>query len=154
MELRSTRIDDQPRRLKVMYLEDDIDSIELVTFTLGMANFEVITASRFDEAVEFAKSGTFDLYLLDGLVNSGYSFELCRKLRAIDPVTPVVFYTALGFPQDIKDGIAAGADAYLVKPFSGDLAETLRKTIDEKKLRMAKPPVHRLSTAYNAATRP
>jgi hypothetical protein len=60
----------------------------------------------------------------------------------------------LGFPQDIKDGIAAGADAYLVKPFTGDLAETLRNTIEEKKLRSATPTLHHYSPLCNSAARP
>ncbi len=137
-----------------MYLEDEADSIELVTFTLGLGNFDITTVSSFDAAIEHAKSGRYDLYLLDGLVDSGYSFELCRKLKAIDPATPIVFYTALGFPQDIKDGVAAGADAYLVKPFSGDLAETLRRTIEEKRLKMANPPAPHLRAFHNTAARP
>src|SRR5687768_11547965 len=126
--------------MKILYLEDDHDSIELVTFTLGLDQIHVTPVSDFDEALELAKSGDFDLYLLDGLLDAGYSFELCRKLREYHPHTPVVFYTALGFPQDIKDGVSAGADAYLVKPYAGDLAATLRSTVREKRRQMSAWP--------------
>ena len=123
--------------MKVLYLEDDQDSIELVTFTLGLDQIQVTPVSTCEEALELAMSRKFDLYLLDGLLDSGYSFELCRRLREFDPDAPVVFYTAHGFTQDIKDGVSAGADAYLVKPFAGDLAETLRSTAREKRERAA-----------------
>jgi len=144
---------DHPEAMKILYLEDDLDSIELVTFTLGLDQIQVTPVSNCDEALELAKRGSYDLYLLDGLLDSGYSFELCRKLRAYNPDVPVVFYTALGFPQDIKDGVSAGANAYLVKPFVGDLADTLRGAVREKKKQtVARAPA--LRDAYrNSAAR-
>ena len=124
----------EKRKISVLYLEDDQDSIELVTFTLGLDQIKVTAVSKFDHALELAASGNFDLYLLDGLVDSGYTFEFCRELRRAEPNAPIVFYSALGFPQDIKEGVAAGADAYLVKPFVGDLAQTLRRVMNEKQV--------------------
>ena len=118
--------------MHVLYLEDDEDTIELVTFSLGLEKIMVTPVSSKDEALDRIRKENFDLYLLDGLVESGYSFDFCRQLREYDPYGPIVFYTALGFPQDVKEGVAAGADAYLIKPFVGDLAETLRKVIAEK----------------------
>lgn len=115
-------------------MEDDQDSIELVTFTLGMDHIGVTTVSTCDEALTLAGSRSFDLYLLDGLLDSGYSFELCRELREHDPDVPIVFYTALSFPQEVREGVSAGSDAYLVKPFVGDLAETLRRVVNDKKV--------------------
>ena len=122
-----------PHDTKILYLEDDRDSIELVAFTLGLENIQVRSVSTAEEALELALTDDFDLYLLDGLVESGYSFELCRQLRESNPDVPVVFYTALGFPQDIREGVSAGADAYLVKPFVGDLAATIRHTIEKSR---------------------
>jgi DNA-binding response OmpR family regulator len=130
---------EQPTKMKVLYVEDDPDSIELVTFSLGLEQIEVTTASSAEAALAIAGQQKFDLYLLDGLLDSGYSYELCGRLREQDPDSPVVFYTALGFPQDIKKGVAAGADAYLVKPFVGDLAATLRRAVLDKKRQRAIP---------------
>ena len=119
--------------LKILYLEDDRDSIELVRFTLELDGIVVTSVSTSEEALEMAQTRGFDLYLLDGLLQSGYSFELCRQLRDFDPQAPIVFYSALGFPKDIAEGVAAGADVYLTKPFLGDLSATIRETIAEKK---------------------
>lgn len=120
----------QPRQIHILYLEDDADSIELVKFTLGLAGMRVTAAESSDEALRLAGEESFDLILLDGLLPSGYSFDLCPEFRATAPGTPIVFYTALGFPTEIQQGADAGADAYLVKPFLGDLAETLTKIIE------------------------
>ncbi len=121
------------KKLNVLYLEDDQDSIELVKFSLGLDGINVRSVSTCDDALEFALKDRYDLYLLDGLLQSGYSFEVCRQLRDLDPEIPIVFYSALGFPTDIEEGVSAGADVYLIKPFAGDLSATLRETIAEKK---------------------
>ena len=124
-------------KARVLYLEDDVDTIEMVTFMLSLSGIDVVTVSSSKEAARLAKSEPFDLYLLDGLLPTGNSFELCRELRQYDPKIPVVFYSALGFPADIQKGAEAGADAYLVKPYSGDLAETIEQTIARSKAAVA-----------------
>lgn len=119
----------QSGKVRVLYLEDDEDSLEMVTFMLGLAGMEVVGAAEAEEAASLAKNETFDLYLLDGLIPCGNSIELCQMLRQNSPTTPIVFYSALGFPTDVRKGLDAGANAYLVKPYAGDLAETLTKII-------------------------
>ena len=121
------------KNINILYVEDDRDSIELVRFTLELDGIDVKAVSTFEEALEMAGKRIFDLYLLDGLLQSGYSFDLCRQLRELDPDAPIVFYSALGFPCDIEEGVAAGADVYLTKPFTGDLAATIREIIAEKR---------------------
>ncbi len=117
----------------ILYLEDDPDSVELVSFTLGLDKIGVKAVSNAEEALESVMIEEFDLFMLDGLVDTGYSFELCRKLRKLCPSIPIAYYTALGFPQDIQNGLKAGADIYLVKPFVGDLAHTIRQAIANRR---------------------
>lgn len=119
------------RKAHILYLEDDADSVELVRFTLESAGIDVAVVDSGEKALQLVKDREFDLFLLDGLLPSGYSFELCPKLRAAAPSVPIVFYTALGYPSEVQQGTDAGADAYLVKPFMGDLAETLLGIIEE-----------------------
>ena len=141
------------RKLNVLYLEDDPDSIELVRFSLGLDGINVISVSACEDALALARKERFDLYLLDGLLQSGFTFELCRQLRDLDPQIPIVFYSALGFPTDIEEGVSAGADVYLIKPFGGDLTATLRETIAEKKgLAVATEAANRLAMTNSAAT--
>ena len=120
-------------QIRVLYLEDDDDSREMVSFILSHAGMEVIEAITTEEAWRLAQIELFDLYLLDGLLPFGDSLKLCRDLREYAPSTPILFYSALGFPTDIKSGLAAGANGYLVKPYNGDLPETILQTIREAK---------------------
>jgi len=69
------------------------------------------------------------LFLLDGLIPNGDSLKLCRDLRLIEPTKPIVFYSGLAYKEDILRGLDAGATAYLIKPYSGDLAEELFRFI-------------------------
>lgn len=118
-----------PTKAKVLFLDDDADTRELVSFTLEQANIDVVLASNAADAWKLATTDNFDLYLLDGLVPDGDGFELCRNLRRHSPSKPIVFYTGLAFKADIQKGIEAGAKRYIVKPFYGDLAETILQTI-------------------------
>ena len=57
-------------------------------------------------------------------------FEVCKQLRSHDSFkkTPILMFTARGFSSDVEQGQAAGADEYIVKPFSGKaLVATIRK---------------------------
>jgi DNA-binding response OmpR family regulator len=117
----------------ILYLEDDPESVELVKFTLAAAGIDVTVVDTPEEALSLARGGRFDLFLLDGLLPSGYSFDIGPELRAAAPNVPIVFYTALGFPAEVQQGTDAGADAYLLKPFMGNLAETLSKIIADSK---------------------
>lgn len=128
--------------IRVLYLEDDEDSVEMVTFMLSLSGIDVVAASTSKEAANLAKTENFDLYLLDGLLPCGNSLELCRELREYAPSTPIVFYSALGFQTDVQKGLEAGATAYLVKPYSGDLSQTILKIIGDAKIneKPAGPP--------------
>jgi DNA-binding response OmpR family regulator len=58
----------------------------------------------------------FDLYLLDSRLPDLDGFELCRRMRALDAHTPILFFSGAAFEADKKRGIEAGADAYVIKP--------------------------------------
>jgi DNA-binding response OmpR family regulator len=114
---------------KVLYLEDDKDSRDLVAYTLDQAGINVISAQTTAEALTLASTVDVDLFLLDGLIPNGDSLMLCRELRTLYPLKPIVFYSGLAFKEDIQRGLAAGADAYLVKPYFGELADELLRII-------------------------
>jgi DNA-binding response OmpR family regulator len=120
---------ERPTKAKVLFLDDDADTRELVAFTLNQADIEVVLPNTASEVLKLASSEDFDLFLLDGLIPDGDGFDLCRKLRKLFPSKPIVFYSGLAFKADIQKGIEAGADRYLIKPYYGDLAETILQTI-------------------------
>ena len=61
-------------------------------------------------------------------------FELCRQIREIDSQTPIVFYSGAAYEKDKQQGIAAGANAYVIKPEVDSLIKTLRRLIAKTKV--------------------
>jgi DNA-binding response OmpR family regulator len=116
---------------QLLFLEDDADTRDMVTFLLEQSDIEVHTVETVAEALRLARLQPFDAYLLDGMVPDGNSLRLCRILHRRFPTRPVIFYSGLGYSTDIKKGMDAGATNYLVKPFLGDLAKVVKDCAKE-----------------------
>ncbi|MGH8973903.1 MAG: response regulator transcription factor [Acidimicrobiia bacterium] len=104
----------------VLIADDDPDIRELVAFKLGQAGHRVVAVADGEAALAEARAETPDLVLLDVMMPRRTGMEVCRELRA-DPRTgsvPVILLTAKAQEADIEQGFAAGADDYIVKPFS------------------------------------
>jgi DNA-binding response OmpR family regulator len=75
-------------------------------------------ATTFVEGRDRAEEGDFDVLILDVRLPGGTGFDLCRQLRAHGVATPVLMLTALDAVDDRVQGLEAGADDYLTKPFA------------------------------------
>ena len=115
--------------LRVLYVDDDRDSFEMLRVLLGMSRIEVDSAPTVAEAMAQARVNQFDLYLLDSGLPDGSGLGLCRKLRSLYPKTPVVFYSGKAHLEDIEMGMAAGAAGYITKPNSERLAATILQLV-------------------------
>jgi len=107
---------------KIVIAEDEPDIRDLVTFTLQFAGHQVVPTANGAEAVEAVKRERPDIVLMDVRMPKMSGYEACRALKA-DPETapiPVVFLSAKGQESEVKEGLAAGAIAYILKPFSPD----------------------------------
>lgn len=116
-------------RLRVLYIDDDYDSFEMLKVMLGMCQIDLHSASSVGEALTRVGSEEFDLYLLDSGMPDGSGPGLCRELCAIDPATPVLFYSGSAHPEEIEKGLAAGAAGYITKPNSEKLAPTISRLV-------------------------
>lgn len=101
---------------RILYVEDHEDSRLVVSTILKLHGFNVITANTAADGLRIASSGQFDLFLIDSRLPDFSGLELCSKIRASDPRTPVVFFSALGSAADEQAAFSAGAQAYIVKP--------------------------------------
>ncbi len=104
----------------VLLAEDDTDIRFLVTFKLTQAGYQVRAFGDGLSALADARKHPPDLAILDIMMPGMSGLEVCRELRK-DPATatvPVIILTALAQQADITTGSAAGADDYIVKPFS------------------------------------
>ena len=106
---------------RALIVEDQADIRELIRMTLELEDLEIHEAEDGDQGLESARALRPDLILLDVMMpGSVDGLEVCRRLRA-DPVfkrTRVVMLTARAHDHDRQEGVRAGADAYLTKPFS------------------------------------
>ena len=112
----------------ILYVEDDQDTRELVTYVLATSNYEVVAAANYDAALLLARTKDFDLYLIDNWMSGGSGIDLCKQLREFSPLTPILFYSGAAYERDKQQAFAAGAQAYLVKPAENNelIAEVFR----------------------------
>lgn len=107
---------------RILIAEDEPDIRELVAFTLRFAGYEVIAASNGEEAVQTASREVPDLVLMDVRMPRMTGYDACRLIKANPDLKdiPVVFLSAKGQEAEIQSGLEAGAEEYLLKPFSPD----------------------------------
>ncbi|MFN2118948.1 MAG: response regulator transcription factor [Anaerolineales bacterium] len=114
---------------KILVAEDEADIRELVTFMLRFAGHEVLAATNGEDAVLSAFREIPDLVLLDVRMPRMTGYDACRMIRANPDLknVPVIFLSAKGQESEVRAGMAAGAEEYLLKPFSPmDLADKVR----------------------------
>jgi len=106
---------------RILVVEDD-PSIRLgLEDTLRAKGYDVDATSRGEDGAERARSGRYDLVVLDIMLPDIDGFEVCRRIRAGAPPasrTPVIILSARGAELDRVRGLEIGADDYVTKPFS------------------------------------
>lgn len=103
-------------RHRILYVEDNHDTCEMVATLLGFSNIEVVTAHTASSGLYLAQRVEFHLYLLDARLPDKCGLELCRELRALHPTTPIIFISGLAHEHDRQRALTCGAEAYLTKP--------------------------------------
>ncbi|HET6153389.1 MAG TPA: response regulator [Marmoricola sp.] len=105
---------------RIVIADDDADIRELVVFKLRHAGHEVLPVADGTAAVEACLAKTPDLVILDVMMPGMSGLEAARVLRADESMTgvPIIMLTARAQESDIEQGFEAGADDYVVKPFS------------------------------------
>ena len=107
---------------KILIAEDERDIRDLVAFTLRFAGHEVFTATNGEEALEMAPKVIPDLILMDVRMPRMTGYEACKAMKVNSELKdiPVVFLSAKGQESEIQQGLDAGAEKYLLKPFAPD----------------------------------
>lgn len=103
---------------RVLIVEDDTDTREFLTKGFTEEGFAVETAADGREGLFHATDGGFDVVILDRMLPGLDGLSLIKSIRAAGLKTPVIMLTAMSAVDERVKGLRAGADDYLVKPFS------------------------------------
>ena len=103
--------------MKILVVDDEKVLVKGIKFNLESEGYQVETGYDGEEAVELARSGNFDLIILDLMLPGVDGFEICRKVRA-EKNTPIIMVSAKKDDIDKIRGLGLGADDYMTKPFS------------------------------------
>jgi CheY-like chemotaxis protein len=107
----------------ILVAEDERDIREFLAVALQVSGFNVIEARNGEEAVALTHGHNPDLILLDVRMPKISGFQACEMLKA-DPGTrdiPIIFLSAYAQKDEIRRGLALGADEYLTKPIAPDV---------------------------------
>ena len=104
----------------VLVADDDADILELVSFRLERAGYDVVPVADGEEALQRAVELRPDLAVLDVMMPKLNGYEVTQELRQQEPTRamPVILLTARAQDADVTRGFDAGADDYIKKPFS------------------------------------
>lgn len=135
----------EKNKVRILCVDDEFFNIKLLEAILEPQGYEVIGAANGREALERLQEMPIDLVLLDVMMPEMNGFEVCRQIKENETLRdiPVVIISALAARKDRIEGIEAGADDYLTKPF--DSAEVLARV---KMLLKVKELKDRLNDGY------
>ena len=104
--------------MKILLVEDDTITVNLLTRALNSQSYNVNTAGDGETALQLARAYDYDLIVLDVLIPKLDGISLCRELRSSGCQMPILLLTALDSRSNLVQGLEAGADDYMVKPFN------------------------------------
>jgi two-component system alkaline phosphatase synthesis response regulator PhoP len=105
--------------IRILAVDDEADVLRLVEIKLKKAGFEVLTARNGEEGVDKAVAERPDVILMDVMMPKMDGYTAVSKIKEqVQPSPIILMLTAKGQESDVVEGLTAGADDYIIKPFS------------------------------------
>ncbi len=104
--------------MNLLLVDDDAETLELVGRAFTREGHRVALATSLAAAREQLEGHTFDVIVLDVMLSDGSGLDFCAALREEGSATPILFLSARGTVSSRVDGLEAGGDDYLPKPFA------------------------------------
>ncbi len=127
--------------LHILIVDDDPINLQVLENQLSLENYKTTRAANGDEALVAIRSGTsFVIVLLDIMMPKMSGFEVCRIIRETHPANqlPVIMLTAKNQVSNLVEGLNAGANDYLTKPFSkGELITRIKTHVQLARVNIA-----------------
>ncbi|MFM2370232.1 MAG: hypothetical protein RL619_2558 [Bacteroidota bacterium] len=106
--------------MHILIVEDEAGIIQFLQQGLEEEGYRITSASDGLKGFELIQKENFNLILLDWMLPKMTGLELCKAIRLKDTITPILFLTAKDTIQETIEGLKAGANDYIKKPFSFD----------------------------------
>lgn len=120
--------------MRILIIEDDKKLCDTIQFDLQQEGYQVDGCYSGEDALYYAKKISYDIILLDRMLPVMDGLSILHKIRSLGIATPVIMVTAMDGIDDRIDGLDAGADDYLVKPFAmEELSARIRALIRRSK---------------------
>lgn len=106
--------------MHILIVEDEAGIVQFLQQGLEEEGYTITSASDGLKGFELTQKQNFDLILLDWMLPKMTGLELCKSIRLKNSTTPIIFLTAKDTVQETIEGLKAGANDYIKKPFSFD----------------------------------
>lgn len=106
--------------MNILLVEDEPRVADFIDRGLRAENHGVTVAPTGREGIDLAKTGDFDVIVLDLMLPDMHGYDVCQRLRLEGYHTPILMLTAMDAAEDKIKGLKIGADDYLTKPFDFD----------------------------------
>lgn len=124
---------------KILIVEDEDTIRKFERINLEMEGFEVIEAASGEEGLDLAKRENPDIVLLDVMLPGIDGFEVCRQLRAMEREVGIIMVTAKNQDIDKIEGLEAGSDDYISKPFNPRELTLRIKSLERRLINIHEP---------------
>ncbi len=105
-------------RTHILYVEDDLYLSYVTRDNLNLKGYDITFCKDGKDAINTFRAGKFDLCILDIMLPEMDGFTLAKKIRETDLEIPIIFLSAKSLKEDRIEGLIAGGDDYITKPFS------------------------------------
>ena len=112
----------------VLIIDDDADLLQLAGLIFKKAGARVITANDAFDGISKFFTHHPDLVILDVMMPGSSGFDICQRIRQVSD-TPLIMLTALNKEHEMLQGLAAGADDFLSKPFNPEILLARARTV-------------------------
>jgi len=122
------------RTMRILLVDDEAELTDPLSRVLSREGYQVDVAYDGEAGTQLAIAGEYDLLILDWMLPHASGLDICQQVRSRGDATPVLFLTAKDTLDDRVEGLDAGADDYLVKPFE------LRELLARVRALLRRPP--------------
>ena len=129
---------------KILLVDDEVNLIDPIAFNLKQKGYDAITTYDGKTALEAFRRENPDLVLLDWSLPDISGLEILKQMRSEQDFTPVVMLTGRTAKEDIVEGLTAGADDYVTKPFTWEELVARIDSVLRRAQTVAQTPTKRL----------